>query len=54
MAGVIRDGRGSERIAKAIALASKVSFEKMFPFYSEKTQKKEQRAQKINELKALL
>lgn len=54
VAGVIRDGRGSERIAKAIALASKVSFETMFPFYSEKTQKKEQRAKKINELKALL
>lgn len=36
VATVIRGGRGSKRIAKAVAVASDVAFETMFPFYQEK------------------
>lgn len=54
VAGVIRDGRGSKRIAKAIAMAGDCSFETMFPFYKEQTLKKITRTKKINDLKAKL
>ncbi len=54
VAGVIRDGRGSKRIAKAIAVASGYNFETMFPFYQEQNLKKANRNKKINDLKAKL
>lgn len=54
VAGVIRDGRGSKRIAKAIAIASDCPFETMFPFYHEQNAKKVKRTKKIDDLKARL
>lgn len=54
VAGVIRDGHGSKRIAKAIAVASAYPLETMFPFYQEQGRKKAVRSKKINELKAKL
>ncbi|OPH33754.1 MULTISPECIES: hypothetical protein [Moraxella] len=54
VAGVIRSGRGSERIAKAVAVAGGCCFERMFPFYQEQNNKKVQRTKNIDELKAEL
>ena len=51
VAGVIRDGRGSKKIAKAIAVAGNCDFETMFPFYKEQRERKQKRANKISQLK---
>lgn len=54
VAGVIRDGRGSKKIAKAIAVAGNCDFETMFPFYREQKERKAKRTDKINQLKSEL
>lgn len=54
VAGVIRDGRGSKRIAKAIAVASDCNFETMFPFYQEQSLRKLNRTKKIDDLRVKL
>ncbi|MFW2176627.1 MULTISPECIES: hypothetical protein [unclassified Moraxella] len=51
VATVIRDGHGSKKIAKAVALAGNYEFEVMFPFYKEKQERKARRTSKITELK---
>ena len=54
VATVIRDGCGSERIARAVAVAAKLPFEQAFPFYAKKKARKYQRSQQIKSLKAML
>ncbi|WP_434777654.1 helix-turn-helix domain-containing protein [Neisseria sp. Ec49-e6-T10] len=51
VANLIREGKGSKRIAKAIAIALEESIDVVFPYYKSKDKKKLDTNQKIEELK---
>ena len=51
VSSVIREGKGSKRVAKAVAISLEVSIEQVFPFYAEKRNKKEKKQNDINRLK---
>lgn len=54
VAVVIRTGKGSKRIASVIAAALDKELDDVFPFYGEKTAKKNLRMQKLDLLRSQL
>lgn len=54
VAVVIRMGKGSKRIASAIATSMNKSLDEVFPFYKEKNKKVEWRKLQANNLKKIL